>query len=59
MVQIEAGRHPIIDLLLGEGEQYVPNDTNLSVRLLMYLPITTVLLHAYAQNRALKAGTCM
>lgn len=38
VVQIEAGRHPIIDLLLGEGEQYVPNDTNLSVRLMEILP---------------------
>ena len=31
VVEIEAGRHPIIHSLLGEGEQYVPNDTKLSV----------------------------
>ena len=31
MVEIEAGRHPVIDLLLTEGEQYVANDTKMSV----------------------------
>ena len=31
MVRIEGGRHPVIDLLLGEGEQYVPNNTEMSV----------------------------
>ena len=36
-IQIEQGRHPVIDSLLGEGEQYVPNDTNLQVSLLVYL----------------------
>ncbi len=30
-IKIEQGRHPVIDSLLGEGEQYVPNDTNLQV----------------------------
>ena len=31
MIEIEDGRHPVIDQLLGEGEQYVPNDTLMSV----------------------------
>ena len=31
MVEIDSGRHPVIDLLLGEGEQYVANDTSMSV----------------------------
>jgi len=31
VVCVEEGRHPIIDLLLGEGEQYVPNNTEMSV----------------------------
>ena len=31
MICIEGGRHPVIDLLLGEGEQYVPNNTEMSV----------------------------
>jgi hypothetical protein len=30
VVEIEEGRHPVIDLLM-EGEQFVANDTNLSV----------------------------
>ncbi|NWI40548.1 MSH3 protein, partial [Picathartes gymnocephalus] len=28
---IRNGRHPVIDVLLGEQDQYVPNTTNLSV----------------------------
>lgn len=28
---IKNGRHPVIDVLLGEQDQYVPNSTNLSV----------------------------
>lgn len=28
---IKNGRHPVIDVLLGEQDQYVPNTTNLSV----------------------------
>ena len=31
VIQIRGGRHPVIDLLLGEGQQYVPNDTSMSV----------------------------
>ena len=31
VVEIEAGRHPVIALLLTEGEQYVANDTKMSV----------------------------
>lgn len=31
LVEIDSGRHPVIDLLLAEGEQYVANSTNLSV----------------------------
>ena len=31
MIEIRDGRHPVIDVLLGEGEQYVPNDTTMSV----------------------------
>lgn len=31
VIEVEDGRHPVVDLLLGEGEQYVPNDTNMSV----------------------------
>ena len=31
VIEIEDGRHPVIDQLLGEGEQYVPNDTSMSV----------------------------
>ena len=30
-IHITAGRHPVIDQLLREGHQFVPNDTNLSV----------------------------
>ncbi len=33
-IQIEQGRHPVIDSLLGEGEQYVPNDTKLQVHVI-------------------------
>ncbi|XP_062985738.1 DNA mismatch repair protein Msh3 [Elgaria multicarinata webbii] len=29
-IMIKNGKHPVIDVLLGEQEQYVPNDTNLS-----------------------------
>jgi DNA mismatch repair protein MSH3 len=29
VVEIEAGRHPVIDLLLTEGEQFVANDTKM------------------------------
>ena len=32
VVEIESGRHPVIDLLLAEGEQYVANSTKLNVR---------------------------
>ena len=32
VVEIESGRHPVIDLLLIEGEQYVANSTSLNVR---------------------------
>uniref|UniRef100_A0ABM5FTJ0 DNA mismatch repair protein Msh3 isoform X2 n=1 Tax=Pogona vitticeps TaxID=103695 RepID=A0ABM5FTJ0_9SAUR len=28
-ITIKNGKHPVIDMLLGEQEQYVPNDTNL------------------------------
>lgn len=28
---IKSGRHPVIDVLLGEQDQYVPNSTDLSV----------------------------
>ena len=31
VVEIEGGRHPIIDLLLAEGEQYVANNTSMNV----------------------------
>jgi hypothetical protein len=31
VVEIEAGRHPVIDLLLTEGEQFVANDTKMRV----------------------------
>ena len=40
VIEICNGRHPIIDLLLGEGEQYVPNDTTMSVSGLYTLPKT-------------------
>ena len=30
-IMIKNGKHPVIDALLGEQEQYVPNDTNLVV----------------------------
>lgn len=30
-IVIKNGRHPVIDVLLGEQDQYVPNTTNLSV----------------------------
>ena len=30
-IDIQDGRHPVIDALIGEQEQYVPNNTNLSV----------------------------
>ena len=33
VVEIEGGRHPIIDLLLAEGEQYVANNTSMNVRI--------------------------
>ncbi|VCX40449.1 unnamed protein product, partial [Gulo gulo] len=29
-IVIKNGRHPVIDMLLGEQDQYVPNSTNLS-----------------------------
>ena len=31
-ILIKDGRHPVVDILLGENQQYVPNDTNLRVR---------------------------
>lgn len=31
-IVIREGRHPVIDVLLGEQDQYVPNDTQLQVR---------------------------
>ena len=31
-IVIQEGRHPVIDVLLGEQDQYVPNDTQLQVR---------------------------
>ena len=31
VIEIRGGRNPVIDLLMGEGEQYVPNDTSMSV----------------------------
>ena len=30
-IHIVGGRHPVIDQLLGEGHQFVPNGTDLSV----------------------------
>lgn len=33
---IKNGRHPVIDVLLGEQDQYVPNSTNLSVSNIHY-----------------------
>ena len=30
-IVIKNGRHPVIDVLLGEQDQYVPNSTDLSV----------------------------
>ena len=47
MIEIRDGRHPVIDVLLGEGEQYVPNDTTMSVSSvftlqLFYVPVMTV-----------------
>ena len=36
MVEIERGRHPVIDLLLTEGEQYVANNTSMSVSALVF-----------------------
>ncbi len=30
-IHIEQGRHPVVNALLGEAEQYVPNDTHLQV----------------------------
>ena len=35
MVEVERGRHPVIDLLLTEGEQYVANNTSMSVSALI------------------------
>ena len=32
VIEIEEGRHPIVDQLQSDGTQYVPNDTKLSVR---------------------------
>ena len=46
---ISKGKHPIIDTLLGEHEQFVPNDTNLDVCILCAL---IVLL----RNKCLRAG---
>ena len=37
VVEIEGGRHPIIDLLLAEGEQYVANNTSMNVRIPNYI----------------------
>lgn len=43
VIEIQDGRHPVIDLLMGEGEQYVPNDTTMTVSSLLqqfYVHIT-------------------
>ena len=37
VIEIQDGRHPVIDVLLDEGEQYVPNDTALSVSIASWL----------------------
>lgn len=34
-IMIKNGKHPVIDVLLGEQQQYVPNDTFLSVSKLL------------------------
>ncbi len=44
-LEIKDGRHPIIDQMMGEGEQYVPNDTRMSVRLCMHSTNQTVTCH--------------
>ena len=36
IIEIEEGRHPIVDQLLSDGTQYVPNDTKLSVRAFIF-----------------------
>ena len=50
VIEIRGGRHPVIDLLLGEGEQYVPNDTGMSVSKTcthyMYIHVTALSSHA-------------
>ena len=48
VVEVERGRHPVIDLLLTEGEQYVANNTSMSVSALVFEGIKkTVTLYAY------------
>ena len=32
VICVEDGRHPVVDLLLTEGRQYVPNSTDMRVR---------------------------
>lgn len=39
-IHIVAGRHPVIDQLLGEGRQFVPNDTDLSADRMRAMIIT-------------------
>lgn len=31
-IVIQEGRHPVINMLMAEQDQYVPNDTDLQVR---------------------------
>lgn len=39
MIDVEAGRHPVITAMLGEREQYVPNNTHLNVSVPSNLPL--------------------
>ena len=43
VIEIRDGRHPVIDLLLEEGEQYVPNDTTMSVSTASIYPLLLTL----------------
>ena len=60
MIEIRGGRHPVIDLLLGEGEQYVPNDTEMSVSNTLctrdFFILTCVCVHIYVVLWTLNHG---
>uniref|UniRef100_A0A2K5CCT3 DNA mismatch repair protein MSH3 n=1 Tax=Aotus nancymaae TaxID=37293 RepID=A0A2K5CCT3_AOTNA len=52
-ILIKNGRHPVIDVLLGEQDQYVPNSTDLSVSTILCQKITRLGTESGKEDRTL------